>query len=431
MFGYNSIRGEFVMAYDRIIFHIDVNSAYLAWEAVYRLQHGETIDLRNVPSVVGGNPETRHGIVLAKSIPAKKYKILTGETIIQAVMKCPDLVIVPPRYDRYIQASAAMVKILEQYSPKIQRYSIDEVFLDYTNMECHFGDPVTAAHRIKDHIKDELGFTVNIGISTNKLLAKMAGDFEKPDKVHTLFPHEIKEKMWPLPVEKLFMCGSKTTPKLRKRGIYTIGDLANTDVSLIRYWLKSHGVMLWNYAHGREYSNVSSDGMPMKGIGNSCTTPTDLKDIESMKLYILSLSEMVAMRLRDAQKCANVLCVSLRDTSFNNYSHQKKMEVATDSTMVIYNTACQLLEKMWKGEAIRHIGLRASELQSNNSYQTSIFYPKLERERTLDKAVDKIREKYGSMAIMRTSILGSGLPPVMGGVPSDEENQFPMMSSIL
>ena len=193
----------------RVIFHIDVNSAYLSWEAVYRLQHGESVDLRTIPSIVGGDPKTRRGIVLAKSIPAKKYKIQTGETVLQAVMKCPDLVIVPPRYDVYIQASSAMLDILKQYSPKIQRFSIDEVFLDYTYMERHFGDPVTAAHRIKDHIHKELGFTVNIGISTNKLLAKMAGDFEKPNKVHTLFPEEIEEKMWPLPIENFLCAGQK------------------------------------------------------------------------------------------------------------------------------------------------------------------------------------------------------------------------------
>lgn len=419
------------MAKRRVVFHIDVNSAYLSWEAVYRLQHGETVDLRTIPSIVGGDPVTRHGIVLAKSIPAQKHKIQTGETVMQAVMKCPDLVIVSPRYDIYIQASAAMVDLLKQYSPKIQRYSIDEVFLDYTNMERHFGDPITAAYKIKEHIKEELGFTVNIGISTNKLLAKMASDFEKPDKVHTLFPEEIKDKMWPLPVEELFMCGPKTAYKLKKRGIYTIGDLANTDVSLIQYWLKKHGVMLWHYAHGRENSEVSSSGIPMKGIGNSCTTPVDVDDKKSIELYILSLTEMVAMRLRDAEKCANVLCVTLRDTNFNNYSHQTKLDIATDSTIVLYKTACQLFQKMWKGEPIRHIGIRASELQDNTFYQTSLFYTDVEKQRKIDKVVDKIRMKYGSDAIIRSSILRTGLPPVIGGVPSDEENSFPMVSSIL
>ena len=345
-------------------------------------------------------------------------------------MKCPDLVIVPAHYDRYIHASSAMVEILKQYSPKIQRFSIDEVFLDYTNMEYHFGDPVTAAHRIKDHIHNELGFTVNIGISTNKLLAKMASDFEKPDNVHTLFPHEIREKMWPLPIRELFMCGPKTIPKLQKRGILTIGDLANTDISLLQYWLKSHGTMLWDYAHGREYSGVSNIGIPIKGIGNSTTTPADLEDMRSIQLYLLSLTEMVGMRLRDAQKIANVLSISLRNKSFNNYSHQKRMDVATDCTTLLYKTGCQLLREMWRGEPIRHIGVRVSEFQENTFYQTSIFYPNIEKKRSIDKVVDQIRSRHGSNSIMRTSILGTGIAPVMGGVPN-EEDEFPMMTSIL
>ena len=223
---------------NRIIFHIDVNSAYLSWEAAYRLQHGSEIDLREIPSIVGGDQEKRHGIVLAKSIPAKKYNIATGESVYSALQKCPELIIVSPNYERYINASNAMMNILKEYSPNIQRYSIDEAFLDYSNEEKHWID---TSYEIKDRIKNELGFTVNIGVSSNKLLAKMASDFKKPDNVHSLFPYEIKDKMWPLPVEELFMVGSRTKTKLNNRGIFTIGELANLDKDYIYSWLKKPG----------------------------------------------------------------------------------------------------------------------------------------------------------------------------------------------
>lgn len=255
---------------NRIVFHIDVNSAYLSWEAVYRLQQGEKQDLRGIPSVVGGDPKTRHGIVLAKSIPAKKFKVKTGETLYSACQKCPNLTIISPSYGLYMKCSNALVSILKEYSSTVQRSSIDECFLDYTSMNKLMGSPMEAAHTIKDRIYKELGFTVNIGISTNKLLAKMASDFTKPNRVHTLFPHEVKSKMWPLPIEDLYMVGRATAPKLHKLGIYSIGDLATADIDLIKYRLKSHGIMIWNYANGLESSNVRVHNyIDRKGVGNS------------------------------------------------------------------------------------------------------------------------------------------------------------------
>jgi phosphoglycerol geranylgeranyltransferase len=222
----------------RLIFHIDVNSAYLSWEAVYRLQQGAEIDLRTIPSVVGGDVESRHGIVLTKSIPAKKYGIQTGETLFTARQKCPDLVVVPPHYELYMLCSNAMVNILKEYTPTIQRYSVDECFLDFTSMENFYEDPVELAYTIKDRIRNELGFTASVGISNNKLLAKMGSDIKKPDAVITLFPIEIKDKMWPLPVEDLFMVGRATLTKLHNLNIFTIGDLANFDLKILKEKLK-------------------------------------------------------------------------------------------------------------------------------------------------------------------------------------------------
>lgn len=413
---------------NRIVFHIDVNSAFLSWEAVYRLQHGSTLDLRTIPSAIGGDTTTRHGIILAKSIPAKQFKIHTGESVHSARLKCPHLMVVPPRYHIYIQCSKALVSILKEYSPAIQRFSIDEVFLDYTNMSTHWGDPIETAHMIKDRVKKELGFTVNIGISSNKLLAKMASDFQKPDKVHTLFIADIQEKMWPLPVEELFMVGRATTSKLRNKGIFTIGELATTDPKLLSQWLKSHGQLIWKFANGIEDSPVSG-GPPIKGLGNSTTLPFDAEDRKTAHKTLLSLTETVSMRLRDIGKSAGVLSVSIKDRDFVSVSRQQKLDVPTNSTNILYKNACILFDELWKGQPLRHLGLRASDLYSDDLYQLSFFEADIEKQRAVDTAVDEIREQYGGDSIMRSCFLYSGLGHMMGGVIQEEE--YPMMSSML
>ncbi|WP_077369744.1 Y-family DNA polymerase [Anaerosalibacter sp. Marseille-P3206] len=411
---------------DRIIFHIDANSAYLSWEAAYRLQHGEKIDLREIPSVVGGDEKNRHGIILAKSIPAKKYGIITGESLYSARNKCPNLTIVSPTYGLYIKCSNAMVNLLKEYSPSIQRYSIDEVFLDYTygNM-----DYMKAAIEMKERIKNELGFTVNIGIGPNKLLAKMASDFKKPDMIHTLFHEEIPKKMWPLPVGELFMVGSRTRTKLNSRGIYTIGDLAKQDKDYLYSWLKKHGLLIWNYANGIEDSPVKVQSVPIKSVGNSTTTSFDVDTKKEACMILLSLSEMVSMRLRELDKCTNVISVSLKSNDFFSYSHQKKLENPTDITNTIYETAVELFEEMWKGEPIRRFSIDLSELSSNDFFQLSIFDNNRKKERKLDDTIDKIRCKYGHNSVFRSCFLYSGIKPITGGVVMEEE--YPMMSSLL
>ncbi|MCC5910114.1 MAG: DNA polymerase IV [Clostridiaceae bacterium] len=415
--------------HNRIIFHIDVNSAYLSWEAVYRLQQGQTVDLREIPSVIGGNEENRHGIVLTKSIPAKKYSIKTGETLFSARNKCPELVVVPPRYTLYMQCSSAMVEILKEYSPTIQRYSIDEVFLDYTNMECHFGEAVEAAHKIKDRIRKELGFTVNIGIGNNKLLAKMASEFEKPNKVHTLYREEIAKKMWGLPVEELFFVGSSTAKKLKSKGIMTIGELANTDPSYLQQWLKSHGLLIWQYANGLDDSVIKNNGVPMKGLGNSNTIAFDVTDSITAHQILLALSETVGTRIRNANKCAYVLSISIKNDHLISYSHQRKLDVPIASTNSIYENAKRLFNEVWKGEPIRHLGIYLSSLCLNDFYQISLFETKEKEHKKLDEAIDKIRVKYGCHAVIRSSFVNSDLSPLMGGVLTEEE--YPMMSSLL
>lgn len=414
-----------------IVFHVDANSAYLSWEAVYRLQHGAKVDLRKIPAVIGGNQESRHGIILAKSIPAKAYNIKTGETLYTARLKCPSLVVVPPNYGLYMKCSNAMYEILQEYSPYVQRFSVDECFLLYPE-EClaeKCGEAEAAANLIKDRIKNELGFTVNIGVSTNKLLAKMAGELKKPDLVHTIWPEEIKSKLWPLPVEELFMVGRATGPKLRLMGIKTIGDLAQSDPKRLEQRLKSHGRLIWRYANGLDDSQFGCQRPFIKGIGNATTTAFDVEDQDTAYRFLLSLTEMVAFRLRQAGACCKLVAVSMKDNSFSYGSHQRKFTTATDSTQVIYETACGLFDELWRGQPLRQLGVRVSELTWNSHLQMSLFnYQQAEKQHALDIAIDGIRRKYGPESIVRSVFLHSGIDPISGGVG---EEDYQMMTSIL
>jgi len=416
----------------RLIFHIDANSAYLSWEAAYRLQQGEQLDLRTVPSVIGGDEQSRHGIVLTKSIPAKKFDIHTGETLYNARAKCPGLVIVPPRYWLYMKCSAAMHQIFQEYTPKIQRFSVDESFLDFSNMEHLYPDYMELAETIKARIKNELGFTVNIGISNNKLLAKVASDFRKPDNIHTLFPNEINTKMWPLPVEDLFMVGRATAPKLHGLNINTIGELANYNLDILKNKLKSHGQVIWNYANGIECSEVrKSNYIEMKGIGNSTTIAFDVEDSDTAHKVLLSLCETVSMRLRDSRNCCTVVSISVRGSDMIFYSRQKKLIVATDSTRRIHEIACYLFDNVWKGNPIRHLGVHITDFCGNDFYQCSLLdIFDYEKDSKLNKAIDEIRLKYGSKAVVRSCFLHSGLNSMCGGMANGEED-YPLMSAML
>lgn len=415
---------------ERIIFHVDVNSAYLSWEATNRLLHGDPLDLRTVPSVVGGNPETRHGIVLTKSIPAKKFNIKTGETIWEAAAKCPGLIIVPPNYSLYMQCSQAFGDILREYSPIVEQYSIDEYFVDFTGMHLLHPDPIATAYLIKDRIRDELGFTVNVGISSNKLLAKMGSELKKPDMVHTLFPEEIESKMWPLPVEELFMVGRATSKKLYDRRVQTVGDLANSDPKWLELFLKSHGRLIWNYANGRDVSQVRIKLQPVvKSMGNSTTYAFDIDNRREAHLALLSLVETVAARIRAADYCCRLVSVSIKSNEFLYCSHQRKLYDSTDCTNTIHRVACELFDELWQGQPLRHMGVSAAELCSNEFLQMSLFNESSEKQRSMDKAIDSIRNKHGSLAVQRASFLHSGLKPMTGG--TGEEVEYPVMSSLL
>lgn len=411
---------------ERIIFHIDVNSAYLSWESAHMLQHGYELDLRTVPSAVGGDESKRHGIVLAKSIPAKKFGVQTGESLFSARKKCPQLLVVPPHYELYVKASDAMIKIIEQYSPAIQRFSIDEVFADMSHAK---KDYMRYAKLISKRIERELGFTVNIGISENKLLAKMASDFEKPNKIHTLFKSELEEKFWPLDIGKLYMVGRKTKKKLVSRGINTIKDLANSDPKYIRSWLKKPGLTIWEYANGIENSKVDPFGEVVKSVSNSTTTSFDVDNFEEAKKVLLAISEKVGMRLREIKMAGQVISVGIKNFEFMRKTHQRKLFTPTNNTNKIYEKSVKLFREMWNGEKIRQFSIRVSELFPENCCQLSFFDDFNEKALRLDKAIDDLRAEYGGLAISRATFLHSGISPIIGGVLLEEK--YPMMKSEL
>ena len=413
----------------RLIFHIDVNSAYLSWTAVKLLQYGESlIDIREVPSVIGGSEENRHGIILAASIPAKKYGIKTGEPIYAARLKCKDLIVYPPDYNWYVKSSDALYELLSEYSPKIQRYSIDECFMDCS----HFKDDYKRmAMRIKMRISEELGFNCNIGISTNKLLAKMASDFKPKNTVHTLFKDEIALKMWPLPVGDLFMVGRASAEKLHKLNINTIGELAQYDVNLLTCKLHSHGKLIYEYANGIDNSEIrKSNYLEIKGIGNSTTIAYDIETAEEAFKILLSLTESVSMRLRESNSLCGLVAVSIKTNNFIHYSHQKPLNNFTDSTNIIFEGIKEAFKEGWRGEKIRQLGVRVTKLCDNSYYQQNLFdFENTEKQRKLDKTLDTLRNKYGKECVIRSTFLHSGVKPLDGGAGSDQ--YYPIMSSIL
>ena len=409
----------------RVIFHVDVNSAFLSWEAVYRLHHlGGTLDLRTIPSAVGGDKEKRHGIILAKSSPCKRFGVQTGEPVTDAVKKCPGIVLVPPNYDLYNRSSKAMLRVLERYTDKIERYSIDEAFLDMTGCT---EDPVKTANELKDTIREELGFTVNVGVSSVKVLAKMASDFRKPDLVHTLWTEEIPEKMWPLPVRELFFVGGASEKKLKSLGVHTIGQLAALPDNVAYSAMKSHGLLIKQYANGIDNSEVVTETPANKGYGNSLTTPKDVEDVYLARQYLLSLAETISSRLRADGAKIRVVSVTIRDTDLVFSGHQITLDAATDLTVEIYDAACKCLDEFWDGRPVRHLGIHTSRVSTEENRQLSLFdVVDYEKQKKAEEAVDQLRKKFGQDIIKRASFLppkGGKEAPVdhMGGGISREK----------
>lgn len=389
------------------ILHVDVNNAFLSWLAVHKLNNGEKIDIREQVSVIGGDESKRSGIVLAKSTKAKQFGIITGETLYSARQKCKNLQVYQGNFKIYREYSEKLYQLLLQYTDKIERFSIDECFLDMTDYLMK-DTLLNKAKEINKRVREELGFTVNVGVANNKLLAKMASDFTKPDKVHTLFKEEIPDKMWELPISELFMLGKKTVPKLYHMKIRTIGELAKSDEKMLINKFGKHGKMIWEYANGIDNSEVQYIAEKPKSIGNSVTLPMDISQIEKLEEVLLALTEQVSYRLRKEDLLANSVSVQLRTKDFKDFSHQTKFESATCSTKMILEKAKYLLKEMFKDNMyIRLIGVRVDNLTEKEQVQISLFHSTEDEEKQnrLDKVVDLLNDKYGLNSIVRAGKL--------------------------
>lgn len=372
-------------------------------------------DLRKVPSVIGGDPSSRTSIVTAKSIPAKTYGIVTGEPVSAALRKCPELVIAKADFKLYGECSRAFKGICREFTPVVEEFSIDECFMDMTAMGKLYPDPIRAAHMLKDRIRDELGFTVNVGVAHNKLLAKMASDFTKPDRVHTLFEEEISSKMWPLPVGELFLCGKASTQKLRRLQINTIGDLASADAKAIQLVLGNKlGMQLWRYANGLDDSPVSAEREAPKGYSNELSFDDDITERRQGEKVLLHLADNVAARVRADGVRGFCVSVTIRGNDMKRRSHQHKLDAATDSTTKIYETAVALFGELWDEKMpLRLIGLSLSDMEKEGEGQISFFDIQTagdnEKDKNADRAVDALREKFGADIIKRGGMIDSGV----------------------
>lgn len=386
---------------EKQILHVDVNNAFLSWTAVEKLKNGEALDIRTIPSIIGGDEAQRRGIVLAKSNMAKQVGIKTGEPIFFAKKKCPNLKIYQGNFFVYKKYSNSLYNLLLEYTDKIERFSIDECFLDMTGYIPKGKTLLQIAYEINKRVKQELGFTVNIGVAHNKLLAKMASDFQKPDRVHTLFEEEIEEKMWRLPISELFMVGRKSLPKFQKMGIKTIKDLANKDKNELIKIFGKYGKMIWEYANGIDDSEVVYQQEKPKGIGNSITLPHDYSNMEKIEEVLVALAEQVSYRLREQEMLAEVVNVQIKTNEFKIYSHQRKLIMPTDNTKIILEEAKRLLHELYNKTPIRLVGVRVDKLCDKEEVQLSLFDNTSKKQTKIDKVVDELKEKYGYDKITR------------------------------
>ena len=383
----------------RIIFHVDVNNAFLSWTAVYLLNNGYDKDIRTIASVIGGDEEKRHGIVLAKSPIAKKYGIKTAETLYLARRKCPSLEVYQPNYEYYMEMSKKFYNYLKQYTPVIEKASVDECFLDFTGTKYLYDDILELAYKIKNEIKEKFGFTVNVGIGNNKLCAKMASDFLKPDKVHTLFDYEIKEKMWPLPINNLLFVGKSTVSILEKLNIKTIGDLANCNPKVLEKHFKNRVDDLIKSANGVDESKVITDYGFNKCISISRTLEKDTSDVKLLKKVLLDMADQVGLRARENNLFSDIIAITYKTSTFKSYSHQMKLNKAINNTMEIYQNVLKLLQESIINEKIRSIGIRLSNLKIKDMEQMALFNKNTGSD-DIQHLIDSINLKYHNTLVM-------------------------------
>lgn len=374
----------------RIIFHIDVNSAFLSWAAVKLLSEGGE-DIRLIPSIVSRDPSDRRSIVTAASMPAKKLGIRTAQPASMALRMCPDLVIVPGDSGWFSRCSHDFIEICRSYSPVLQQFSIDECFIDMS-LRMYRKDPVAVATQLKDEIRSRLGFTVNVGIGSNKLLAKMASDFEKPDKVHTLWDTEVPDKLWPLPVGDLLWIGRKTRERLVAYGIYTIGDIAHTPKNVLCTLVgESRAVHLLESARGLDNSPVDTEERENKSISAERTFPKDISEAGDLDRALFNVACIVAHRLRKKGFKASCVSVFVKFPDFSVAQKQCHIPQPTDTTALILNEARRLLAAIWSdGSPVRQVGMGVSGLTRSNALQMSLFEdPRLEYYREWDRRYDE------------------------------------------
>jgi len=408
MYTYVRVIINMVKCMEKIIMHIDVNNAFLSWTAVLLLKEGYGYDIRNSYAIIGDETNKRHGIVLAKSTPIKKLGVVTAEPIFMARRKCPGLKVYKPNYKWYKKMSDKLFELISSYTPDIQKMSIDECFLDYGPIKHLYGDELEFAYKLKDEIKKNLGFTVNIGIANSKLCAKMASDFSKPDKVHTLYEYEIDKKMWPLPIDDLFFVGKKTALKLKQLNINTIGDLSKTSYEFLYPYFKNQSSKLIESANGIDNSIIERDKTVTKGLSNSTTLSHNLIHKEDVLEILEAISENLTSQLRKEGRYASVVRVQLKDSNFKNYTHQVKLENATNNNGIVFDVARKLLNEMWKDDPIRLVGLALDGLTNELSYQVSLFDKEedIKQNKELDEAVDKLKDKFGFDVINKASLAG-------------------------
>ena len=390
---------------ERIVLHIDVNSAFLSWSALKILKEGNKKDIRKEIAVVAGRESKRNGIIVASSIPAKKLGIRAPMNLSDARKLSRDLIVVHPDYYFYSECSKKLFSFIRSLFLEVEQFSIDECFVEYTPNKKMYGNEVKFAYKLKDYIKKKYGFTVNIGIGNNKLLAKMASDFEKPDKVHTLYTNEIKEKMWPLDISDLFMAGKSSTAKLRRMGINTIGELACYDENKLYYQMKSMGKMLYEYANGIDNSKVEYEYRERKGIGFSRTLEDDTEDKALLFSYLNDFSNDISSYLKKKNLYAGVIVVTIRYKDFKTYNHQIKLKNNINDKDSIFKHSKDLFNKLWNLEPVRLIGLRVTDLSSNNDIQLSLFdeNEKILKEKEINKLLDDINEKIGKDIVYKAS----------------------------
>lgn len=390
----------------RIIMHVDVNNAFLSWNALYLLKNGFNKDIRNCYAVIGADEKSRHGIVLAKSMPAKKMGVVTAEPIYMAKKKCPNLEVYPPNYFWYKEMSNKMFDLIRSYTPDIEIMSIDECFIDYTKVKHLYGDEIKFAYKLQKEIYDKLGFTVNVGVANCKLCAKMASDFSKPYKVHTLFENELETKMKPLPVDELFFVGKKTAEKLHNLNIHTIKDLSVSDPAHLYKYFKNQAIKLVESANGIDNSEVETERGASKGISNSTTLSYNLVYKEQAYEILEEISDNITRQLRKEKRYANTVSVNVKDRFFKSSSHQIKLKNPVNKTSEVFEIAKKLFDELWDETPLRLIGISLTDLTDVGLYQVSLFEDTkdLDKANDLENVVDEIKNKYGVKSINKASL---------------------------